>query len=366
MDEVKIKISKKNILFIGIFIIIIIGVIGVLSYEGIIKIPYLSLNQNSNVPAKKISGDIIELTADCEDCFKISQVSDNFVKQNNITLRSTNSYDYKSESGQSTIEKYKITKVPSFILISNDVNNIKNKEGLTLEKDYAVFEKGVPYIDLSNNEVKGVVTITEIYDPTCKDCVSLSPLKSKLEALGIKVKDYNAIESTSEQGKNLIKNNNLNFIPTLLISKNIEEYWWIFNNLKQTLTKTGDYYLYTNPVPPYKDLKTGTLKGIVDITYITDKTCTDCYDVKKLKASFTNYFGIFIKNEKSVDISSEEGKALIQKYKITKVPTAILSKEVSDYTSLKKVMEGIGTYDSDGSFVYTNLDQLQVKYKTLS
>ncbi len=366
MDEIKLKVPKKNIFIIMAIIILAIIVVGFLLYNRTIPNPFKSSTTPSTTSGKAISADLIEITAsDCTDCYKITQVSDNFVKQNKITLKSTKSIDYKSDEGKSVITKYKVTKVPAFVVISSNINDLPTKEALTMEKDYAIFEKGVPYVDLSDSQVKGIVSMKEVYDPSCKDCVSLSPLKDQLEKLGIVVKDYQAVESTGQEGKNLIKDNNLQFLPSLIMSKDVKEYWWFFDKLKPSLTETQNYYVFNAPIPPYKDLGTGELKGAVEITYLNDKSCADCYDSKTLKKAFSS-FGILIKSERSVDVSSSEGKALIDKYKITKVPTAILSKEISDYKSIKSVMDGMGTYESDGTFVYTNLDQLQVKYKTLS
>ena len=75
--------------------------------------------------------------------------------------------------------------------------------------------------------------------------------------------------------------------------------------------------------------------------------------------------GVYINNEKYVDVSSSEGKTLLSKYDITAIPTIILSKEISDYETIKKTLEQFGTFEQDGKFVFRKLDVLKVKYQDL-
>ena len=102
----------------------------------------------------------------------------------------------------------------------------------------------------------------------------------------------------------------------------------------------------------------------MDITYLTDNTCKDCFNVIELKGSFQS-LGVFIDNEKYVDISSPEGKSFLIKYNITQVPTIILSKDINDYETIKKVLEQAGTFEEDNKFVFRKLESLNVKYNEL-
>lgn len=313
---------------------------------------------------KKISVEIIEVTGDCEDCLNAGPTVEAMIKEKgNAEIKSKN-LDYDTEEARLLMENYGIERIPAIIIISKKIDELDlDKQSFSIKDNSAVFDKSVPYIDANSGEIKGLVELIEIQDTSCKDCTSLSQLKTQLERLGIKIRNYEFVDSSSAKGKSLIKENNLDFLPSLLISKDIEEYWWTFSQIEDSFTEEDDYYLFKNPVPPYKDIPTGRVKGRVDITYLTNKSCGECFNVTNLRTSFMS-LGIFIDDEKYVDISSAEGRILLKKYDITAVPTVILSKEISDYKSIKEVLEQVGTFEED-KFVFRELDNLNVEYQEI-
>ena len=62
-------------------------------------------------------------------------------------------------------------------------------------------------------------------------------------------------------------------------------------------------------------------------------------------------FGIATDKEFSYDVGSDEGKDLVDKYKITKVPIIILSPETKVYDSFTQVWDQVGTIENDGWYV---------------
>ncbi len=350
------KVTEKDI---AVFLVIV-GVIVGFYFVYVNFIPKTLFNRE-----KQISVEIIEITGDCEDCFDLEPLTQGLLSEN-VKLKSKKSLEYGSEEAKKLIDKYSIEKVPALVVISKNIDELDvNTQFFELGDNYAVFDKAVPYIDFETDEVKGLVELKEIYDSTCEDCSSLSGFQKQLEDVGVKVKNYKAVESSTDEGKVLIEENSLSFVPTLLISKEIEEYWWIFEQLKSSLIENENYYVLENPVSPYKDLASGKVKGKVDITYLTDSSCEDCYNATQLKSSFQS-LGVYIDEEKTYDVSSSIGKSLLGKYNITAVPTVILSKELGDYKSLKEMLEEIGTFESDGSFVFRKLEVLNVKYNKIS
>lgn len=309
---------------------------------------------------------IIEIKGDCNDCFDLTPVSDSLIKdKGNIKLKSKKSIDYDSKEARSLVEKYGIKRIPAIIAISSDIDKLSLDSNIfSVYKGYAVFDKGVPYIDLGSGKVKGRVDIKEIYSD-CKECTPLSSLQEQIKRDGVKVSNYEYVPDYSDEGKDLIKKNGITFAPALLISKDIEEYWWIFDKIKQSFIEKDDYYLFKAPIPPYKEISTGNIKGRVKITYITNKSCEDCFNVIQLKPDIQR-FGVYIESEQYIDINKSEGKNLLKQYNITAIPTVILSKELNDYSTIKEAFEEVGTFESDGKFIFRNLDVLNVKYQKLN
>ena len=64
-----------------------------------------------------------------------------------------------------------------------------------------------------------------------------------------------------------------------------------------------------------------------------------------------NGFGISINNEKTYDINSNEGKSLISKYNIKKVPIIILSPEAKNYDAFVNAWKQVGSAEDDGWYV---------------
>lgn len=350
------KVSEKDYLIA----IIIISSIAVLFFVYVNFMPKNLFNSES-----KISIEIIEITTNgCEDCFNVSGLANSLIKDN-TKVKSRESFNYDSKEGEELIKKYNLKQVPALILISNKLDNIEGLgEIFSIDGKKAIFDKAVPYIDLNLRDVKGLVNLIEIQDSSCGDCMPLSNIQNSLKDAGIKIKNYEIINSLSENGKNLIQENDLKFTPSLLISKDIEKYWWIFPKIKNAFIEKENYYLLNMQLPPYKEISSGKVKGKVDLTYINDKSCSDCFNITELKGSFQG-LGIFINSEKYIDVSASDGKEIIAKYNITKVPTIILSKEISDYETLNKQLLQIGTFEKDEVFVFRELDKLNVKYQEI-
>ncbi len=346
------KVSEKDYLLA----IIIVSVIAISFFVYVNFIPKLLF---------KTSVDIIEITG-CNQCFDVKSLSDGIIKANENIKVERKSIDYNSDEAKSLIEKYEIKRIPASIITSKNLDKIDlvDEQTFLIGNNYAVFDKGVPYVDLNSDRVKGLVNLKEIQDTNCKNCMSLFQIQEQLENWGVKIDNSEIVDSSFPNGKKLIKDNKLTFLPSLLISKDIEEYWWVFPQIKNSFVEKGDYYLFKNSIPPYKEISTGQIKGIVDIMYIENKTCKECFNVTQLGESFQS-LGVYIEKERFIDISSNEGKDILSKYNITFIPTVILSREVQDYETIKKTLEQVGTFEKDGLFVFRKLDSLNVKYQEI-
>ncbi len=350
----------------GLFLVIAVLSIVVIALFVYIYVPQLTGYAVKSSGIKQYSVEVIEITGDCEDCFDVSLLANGLIEENNVKIKSKEALSYDSLEAEEIINKYNIKTIPALVVLSRNIEKIGiDGNVFSIEDNYALFDKSVPYIDLETNEIKGFVQLKEIQSDNCMECTPLLQLRTQFEKLGIKVEDYEIIGSSSDKGKEMIEKNELNFIPVLLISKDIEEYWWVFDQIEDSLIEKEDNYVFKTPLAPYIDLEDGKIKGKVDIILVKDKSCEDCFDVDELKDSFLS-LGIYFNNEKNVDISSGEGKNLLKKYNITAVPTIILSKEIQDYDAIKKMLEQIGTFEDDGRFVFRRLDSLDVKYQEIN
>ena len=73
---------------------------------------------------------------------------------------------------------------------------------------------------------------------------------------------------------------------------------------------------------------------------------------------------MFIRGERTVDVSSAEGRSLMRTYSITAVPTVILSKDAVAYDALMRAWASVGTVEKDGSLVFRDLSVMG-KYRKI-
>ncbi len=288
---------------------------------------------------------------DCEDCSDIEPVL-NSIKSKNVDILEEINLNYNSEEAKNFIDKYGIIKLPS-VLILGEIGSEKVKfNGFELNDDALVFnEVRAPYFDIAENKIKGEVSIIEVIDSSCKDCVQVSSIADALGQAGVLIKDWKKVEYDSAEGKEFINKFGIKRVPAVLISGDIDYYPEIQQGLLQLgLEKKEGYYVLHSTIPPYRDLVRNNVAGLVEFIMITDESCSECYDVEVNKQIFQR-FGLSIKSEEKYDVSSVKAKQLISKYKIEKVPMVILSSDAGEYLSLMQVWNQVGTIESDNWLV---------------
>ena len=136
-----------------------------------------------------------------------------------------------------------------------------------------------------------------------------------------------------------------------------------FANLGQSDEET---FVLRHKFYPYKDLTENTVRGKTQIYLLSDETCEECYDVKQ-HLSILGSYGLNASTAITTDISSKLGQELLQKYRITKIPTLVLTGDLDVFANLKKVWPQVGTMETDGTYVFrSGLDSTKVTYKNLS
>ena len=307
----------------------------------------------------------------CNDCFDVSSIIEE-VKKSNVEIINEENIDIKSGKAKEFIGKYLIGKIPAIVVeVNGNISKLESLRTIFDIRDNAlIFTKALPpYIDVQTGEVKGRVSVTKLIDSECKDCPNLEQLILQLKQAGIVLSSDKEVDIKTEQGKSILTKYNIKKVPTIILSKDAVDYELIKTNWNSlgVISEDGSYIL-TTINPPYRDITTNEIKGLVELTYITDRSCSECYNVSEHKLILTNQraFALAITKETSVDISTKEGKELINNYNITSVPTVLLSKEASAYPSLISVWRNVGSVEKDGILIFRNLDLMQGKYKDLS
>jgi hypothetical protein len=227
-------------------------------------------------------------------------------------------------------------------------------------------KENIPPLAVQNQPKLDPVDIIFINDSDCPLCQHPAMLFGQLNSAGIKLGKLIVAEYNGTAGRNLTASYNISRVPAALISSRIIEYPGIGQNFLKSGAPVQGFYLLLSP-PVYRDLKTGQIRGIVNLTVITDKTCLECSTNQTFRKAFGS-LGVVPALEKDYDVSSTQGKALIAKYNITDVPAAILTGDLGVYGNFMSVWKEVGIVEPDGAYVFRNYEPLGagVIYKELA
>ncbi|MFH1257732.1 MAG: hypothetical protein V1658_02245, partial [Candidatus Micrarchaeota archaeon] len=145
-----------------------------------------------------------------------------------------------------------------------------------------------------------------------------------------------------------------------IVSKDIAIYG---ENLTSELEKMGTLendgnYVLRGINPPYRDLKTGEIKGLVSAIYIKGgERCPECFNTTGY-VEFISSNGIYTDSAYYYDFDSKPGMNITNMYNLSWAPTFLLSPEIKEYPVFMQNYRKIGFFADDGWFVFTNIGLL--------
>ncbi|MFC1768854.1 hypothetical protein ACFLZX_03750 [Nanoarchaeota archaeon] len=215
-------------------------------------------------------------------------------------------------------------------------------------------------------ESKEEINIILIENEDCKECTKFDEAIDMMKQSGVAIDKINKYEFDSEDGKKIIEKYYIEIIPTIILSEGIKNHQEIIGVWDEigSIEDDGNYILRA-VAPPFVNLTSDKKEGIVTVTYIDDLNCEECFEVDLLRKSIKEGFLIYIGEELTLDIKSDEAEELIEKYEIENIPTFILSKEAMVYKSITEIWDDVGSIEDDGSLVLRELLIFQAPYKNL-
>jgi hypothetical protein len=341
--------NLNTYLIIALVIVVGIGLYFTLS------VPITKKEAAVPIPPREIQ--LTLLGTDCDGCFDINTAADFLKQQPNINVTSTS--EKTMEEAAELTSKYGITRLPALLVTGNITNltipNFNQKE------DALTFDQvPPPYYDVAEKRIKGKVTALTISAASCTNCFNISQIVDQLKSAGIIISSERTIDSASAEGKELIGKYKIEKVPTILFSKDALEYEVVSQVWSQVGTEESDGRLVLRFVnPPYVNISTGKTDGLVTMTMLYDQTCTECFNASAYNELLTQSFSMQVEKEEMLDVESNKGKYLLNKYNITAVPTVVLSKEAGAYPNLAQAWASVGTVEKDGSFTFRNVALLK-------
>ena len=345
----------------GVVILLVILIINLYSAFSINKLVdhQKMAVEEANKPAEIA---LIYLTSSCTDCSKTDTIVEE-IKKLNVKIIKELTIEGMTEKGKELAQEYKITKLPSLI-VKGEITKL-SLESFETVNDASVFRGVVvPYQDITSGETKGKVKTIIINDKTCTGCSDLNLIVDGLKSGGMIFSENQVIEST--KAKDLIEKYAVKKLPALLISEEIEAYPVSANLAQGGINKNKGYYLIESN-PPYIDVKTKSLRGNIKLTLVDDKSCKECFDANVINQLISS-IGLSFTEVKTIDINSVEGGKAKTQYNLDKIPTSIISGDLTAYEGLDLFWKQLGTIESDGSYIFRNYKQLgqNIKIKDIT
>lgn len=190
----------------------------------------------------------------------------------------------------------------------------------------------------------------------CTDCFDISVIVSAIKQFKATIKE-NALEPASTDAKALIAKYNITKLPTIIVKGDAEKaglspVW------KSVGTQESDGALVLRVGAPFVDVASGEIRGKADVILLNYSSCAKCYDVT-LHEGVLKRYGVAVSSNRTVDAGSAEGRALIEKYNITKVPTVLVSPDAKYYDALIGIWQQVGSKELDGWYVFRAMEAMQ-------
>ncbi len=310
-------------------------------------------------------------TPSCDDCHDINATIET-LKSIGANITNINEVDFPSEEAQALIVKYGVKKVPT-VIISGEINKSSSiistlsEIGEENNNVYVFTQLIPPFIETSTGKIRGKVSLVHLKKDDCADCFNIAPLIEQLSNSGLKFSKQEEIDIGTVKGKELVAKYSITKVPTIILDKEADVYPAIVQGWNQLGSVEGDGAYVMRQIPlPYYSTDEKRIIGLVTMTVLADKTCADCYEPNDFHKPILQRMGVVFDSERRVDISSSIGKALVSKYSIEKVPTIILEGDMEEYPVLVSAWKDVGSVESDGTYVFRNVEVVQEQYKDLS
>ncbi|GEM_PF-1369487 len=350
--------SKKKTALVGLGLVVFIAVV-MLFYWVTYIVPEQTVKKTQTVQVQTAASkiELIELSVrDCNQCVSFEL----FKKQ----LHDLNKeFDFKkvyfdSNEGKELTKEYSIESVPTIIIKNASKSLFGNWDEVgSIEGDGSlVFRARIPvYWDLKQKRFAGLVNATELVDSSCASC--FDPLQSnemQLLLKNIKVKSVKRVEAGSVNGKKIVEKYHLGFVPALIFSREIRDYNFFSQFAPLGSIEADGSFVVRTKFPPYKDLDSNTVKGLLSVTVIEPTQCWACRDAKDLLSFLNSRLGLRFSNVSVIDANTASARTLSDQYSIQYAPAALITGNINLYPGMEDAFPKIGRVFKDGVHAFDN------------
>lgn len=225
------------------------------------------------------------------------------------------------------------------------------------------FEKSV-FNSLNIEKPKNIVDITLFNNTSCIECTTLDWYLEVYKKAWVNFWNIRKIDYKSWEWKTHSQEYDVKKLPFIIFSKELSQYETISNSWDRTFGyKNNEWeFIPTDIIPPYFDIKSQKIEGLIDMIYIWNDSCEKCYTLNNIQ-SILSQFWLKFQNIKVHDNNWKIAKELIKKYNIEVSPVIILSAETNLYKNFAYFWKSIWTIEEDGKYILRKPNLIGLKYK---
>jgi len=205
---------------------------------------------------------------------------------------------------------------------------------------------------------KAKLVLTLITVPECRYCTDLKDLIARIKSAG----DVQIISEKTvsyRDAADLLSKYQITKVPTILLSGETDKVTDLKNLWLQIGEEKPDGTLVlTKFRPMYFDIDKGDFVGKLKVTRIINSTCGElCTKAFVIQNNFEITTGIRFVEEQEREFNTTQGRELVQKYNITKIPALVITGDVQAYDELglSNAWKNVGTAEKDGALVWRRI-----------
>lgn len=175
----------------------------------------------------------------------------------------------------------------------------------------------------------------------------------------IDIKKYNTLEYIDQ-----FRKYNITKLPFIVFSEELNNYETISSSWNNTFGYRNEQmeYISTDITPPYFDIEAKKVKWLIDIVYIWNRNCDDCYKIESI-IWILRKFWLRFNNVNKIDKDDKEAIKLIEKYNIDTFPVILLSENTKLYVNFSYFWKTIWSIEDDWSYILRKPWKIGLKIK---
>lgn len=221
------------------------------------------INLEMLIPPPPAFEAVILKDSSCHDCFNITSVLDQ-VRALDVNLTDVRIMEYQSKEASSLISRYNISFIPTLLLIG--VPDDFRLKGFRAQDDTLILDENRPvYIDTESGRRIGMINITIIAAPSCKDCFDMELFVDQIRKVA-SVRGVNSFDWPSAEAQKYISAYRLTKLPAVVLSPDASRYASIVEQWSDLGSVESDgYFVFRNYGAfgdiKYLDVASGEVKG---------------------------------------------------------------------------------------------------------